>query len=215
MAVAMTALFVALGGTGYAASQLGHRVAARVPAKHHKGACVAALGLCSNLRVAVDQEVDAYVVSRHSQLRGPVGATGANGTSGGNGTNGINGTDGTNGTSGPTGPRGPSDVWQSGDGSLQSSAPPLSVSVPAGNFLVVAKTVALSGSGYSACFLNGGSASDNGYGANTTNVEQMTITNVETTHLSAPGTITLSCFSGGGNTVGYAKLTATQIGAVH
>jgi hypothetical protein len=75
MAVALLALFVALGGTGYAASQLGHRSA--VVAKKKK--------------------------PKTPSLRGPKGDTGDRGIQGPGGTNGTNGANGVNGANGTNG----------------------------------------------------------------------------------------------------------------
>jgi hypothetical protein len=77
-------------------------------------------------------------------LRGPAGADGIDGT---NGTNGINGTNGTNATS---------DVHQASNG---AQAGPLSVSVPAGSYLVVGyASVSNNDTGdpqYAVCSING------------------------------------------------------------
>ena len=86
MGVAIAALFVALGGTGYAATQLpaGHGdVQAARKSKKKKVACLATTpALCSNLKSAVDNEVARFVATHKSQLSGAPGSPGPQGTTG-------------------------------------------------------------------------------------------------------------------------------------
>ena len=105
MAVAMTALFVALGGTGYAATQLpgGPSDVHAAKKKKKKPACLASVTpLCSSLKASVDQEIVTFAAAHQNQLRGPQGPAGPAGPAGTNGTNGTNGANGTNGTNGAT-----------------------------------------------------------------------------------------------------------------
>jgi hypothetical protein len=94
MVVALIALFVALGGTGYGASMIvrgsGPSVAASAKASKKK-ACVSVNSLCPKLRSAVDKRITAYAKAHRSQLRGATGATGAAGATGGQGAQGIQG----------------------------------------------------------------------------------------------------------------------------
>src|ERR1700730_17514268 len=100
-------------------------------------------------------------------LKGKPGATGATGKEGvpgkegkaakegapgKEGKEGKEGALGNEGKEGKEGARGPSEVWQAGDGSALSTQP-LSVSVPAGSYLVQAKTVVSAGTGESTCLL--------------------------------------------------------------
>jgi hypothetical protein len=170
------------------------------------------------------RQINPKVLTALKGKPGPTGATGATGAPGAPGKEGTAGKEGKEGKEGATGKegkegkegaRGPSDVWQAGDGSA-SSTQPLSVSVPAGSYLVQAKTVVSAGAGESICILAGGSASDNAKGSTeASGITEMTLTNVETTVLSTPGTIKLECTGGAGQLFRYAKLTATQVGAVH
>ncbi len=148
-------------------------------------------------------------------LKGKNGAPGKEGAAGKEGSPGKEGPVGKEGKEGKEGPRGPSDVWQAGDGSSAASTPPLSISVPAGAYVVQAKTVIAGGEGTSACFVTGGNAKDNTYGATEkTGITQMTINNAETTTLTSPGTIKLECL-GSAEFFFYAKLTATQVATLH
>src|SRR5271165_5431502 len=78
------------------------------------------------------------------KLTGNTGATGAAGATG------LRGVEGPRGKEGPEGAR--SDVWQAGTGKAESTAP-LWVSVPAGSYLVVAKTVVAGGEAVVACYV--------------------------------------------------------------
>ena len=86
--------------------------------------------------------------------------------------------------------------------------------VPAGSYLVVANTVASGGAAEVACGVTGGSKKDNAYGQTSATVNQLTLTDVETTVLSSPGKIEVSC-GGTPEHFWYATLTATQVGTVH
>jgi hypothetical protein len=88
MVVALVALFVALGGSGYAAT---HMPAAA--AKHSKKGAKALTAAQVNAMIAT------YFAAHRAQLIGPKGNPGANGT---NGTNGANGAPGANGATNVT-----------------------------------------------------------------------------------------------------------------
>ncbi|HME03145.1 MAG TPA: hypothetical protein VKG38_08965 [Solirubrobacteraceae bacterium] len=142
------------------------------------------------------------------KLTGNTGATGAAGATG------LRGVEGPRGKEGPEGAR--SDVWQAGTGKAESTAP-LSVSVPAGSYLVVAKTVAAGAASevaVVACYVKGGGEEDRASGQIGETVKELTLTNVETTVLSTPGTIELEC-KGQADHFWDAKLTATKVGAIH
>jgi hypothetical protein len=81
MTVALLALFIAVGGTGYAS---GVRVLDPLAAasKAKKPACVSAPALCRNIRSAVDREIAGYVRAHRGQLVGPAGPQGAGGAAG-------------------------------------------------------------------------------------------------------------------------------------
>jgi hypothetical protein len=99
MTVALLALFIAVGGTGYAS---GVRVlnTGAATSKAKQQACVSAPALCRNLRSAVDREIAAYVHAHRSQLAGPTGAHGAVGAVGAAGAAGAAGSAGATGVPG-------------------------------------------------------------------------------------------------------------------
>jgi hypothetical protein len=101
MAVALTALFVALGGTGYAASQLQHSSGLPAAKKKHQSSCIARMkALCSDLRAAVDAELRSYVAAHRETLVGPKGSQGQPGIQGAQGQQGIQGAPGSTGPPG-------------------------------------------------------------------------------------------------------------------
>jgi hypothetical protein len=146
------------------------------------------------------------------------GATGKAGAAGATGAAGKEGAPGKEGTPGKTGERGPSDVWQVGDGSSSESKPPLTLSLPAGTFLVQAKTVIDGSKGDDLCDVAvvGGGDLDRAYGATSesaTGIPQTTLNNLGTVVLSTASKVELSCT--GNATFFYAKMTATQVGTLH
>lgn len=100
MTVAMLALFIAVGGTGFASQFRAGAPAGMTASKAKKPACVSALSLCRNLRTAVDKEIATYARTHRSQLAGPSGAQGPAGVAG---TPGAAGSAGTNGAAGAAG----------------------------------------------------------------------------------------------------------------
>lgn len=93
MIVACVALFVALGGTGYAASQLNRPTTPAGAAKHKKPKE-------PSLQQLINAAVAKYVSSHRSQLAGPQGPAGAAGAAG------PKGEPGPQGPAGETGPSG-------------------------------------------------------------------------------------------------------------
>jgi hypothetical protein len=97
MIVACTALFVALGGSGYAATQIGHSAA-----KHKKSKAPSQQAL-------INAAVAKYFASHHNQfvgpagVAGPTGPTGPAGPAGPIGLTGLTGPQGLPGEVGPTG----------------------------------------------------------------------------------------------------------------
>ncbi|HEV3093106.1 MAG TPA: hypothetical protein VGY30_01180 [Solirubrobacteraceae bacterium] len=91
MVVACTALFVALGGSGYAATQIAHSAA-----KHKKSKAPSQQALIS-------AAVAKYFATHHDQFVGPAGPMGAAGPTGAKGTNGERGETGQRGETGPSG----------------------------------------------------------------------------------------------------------------
>jgi len=142
------------------------------------------------------------------KLAGKVGPAGAVGPQGPKGEPGSSGAKGEAGAKGERGEQGPSAVWRA------SGTPPLTVSVPAGNYVVAAKTSEYGGNGTSRCDLENGSEEiDAAFGEiETSGITQITIPNLGTASRGAPGTITLECTGAG--TFNDAQLTATQVGAI-
>ena len=91
MTVALLALFVAVGGTGFASEFRAATPLGATVTKAKKPACVSALSLCKNIRSAVDREIAAYVRAHRSQLSGAAGAQGPAGLAGAAGTAGAAG----------------------------------------------------------------------------------------------------------------------------
>lgn len=155
-----------------------------------------------------------YLINKTSQINPKVlkKLKGTSGTPGSPGKQGVAGAIGANGAQGPKGAdgkQGPSAAWHA------KGTPPLTVSVPAGEYVVTGKTSEFGGSGTSRCDLeNGEEEIDATFGSiDTTGVTQITIPSLGTASLSAPGTITLECKGVG--TFINAQLTATQVGAIH
>jgi hypothetical protein len=146
------------------------------------------------------------------RLRGTSGKRGAPGTRGLAGAIGATGGQGPKGEGlkGETGGRGPSDVFHA------EGKPPLTVSVPAGQYVVAGKVTESNGSGLSRCDLENGKAEqiDASFGSiETTGVTQVTMPSLGTVSLAAPDTITLECQGPGA--FSFAQLTATQVAAIH
>jgi hypothetical protein len=150
-------------------------------------------------------------------LAGPAGPAGPKGDAG---AAGAKGDKGDKGDTGNTGPRGPSDAYSVGDASDSGSAPPLTLSLPAGDFVISAKVTGYSPSTAAVttlCFLSAGASDLNMYGSlENSGHTQETVSGTITAHLDSPGDVTLSCISGSGTaTFGFANITATQVGALH
>jgi hypothetical protein len=93
MVVALIALFVAMGGSGYAATQLPGKASDSAAKRKKKP------------RKHADRAQDiALIRQQAAKLRGPRGFRGLPGANGTNGTNGTNGVKGDKGDQGPAGP---------------------------------------------------------------------------------------------------------------
>jgi hypothetical protein len=186
MVIALIALFVALGGTGYAATELGHGHAGATAAKKKKKPVVSLRG-----------------------PRGPKGATGATGALG---------------APGATGAPGPSDAFSgfnNGPVAINSSTLESigTLNVPAGSYVIVAKTWATDNSGSATlikCQLTAGGDTDTTRaqletGAGSAEVQALAFNVVHT--FSAPGSVNLACASFV-NKVSFSdiKITAIKVG---
>jgi hypothetical protein len=218
--VGLLALFVALGGTSYAAVKL--------PA-----------GSVGPTQIAANAVTSAKVKNgsllardfRQGQLpsgvAGPAGPAGAKGDPGTPGQDGVAGRDGATGHDGATGARGPSDVYQASDGSTvdwtSSFTTQRSLNLPAGTFVVTATGVANSnGSAMESVdcrLLVGGTnvdqATDLFLGASATPGEKVPISLTGAITLAAPAPAELQCESTGIGNVIYPSITAVEVGTVH
>jgi Collagen triple helix repeat (20 copies) len=95
MVVALVALFLALGGSGYAATQIGHSAGKSKKSK------------APSQQTLIKAAVAKYFASHHNQLVGPAGPTGVAGPAGANGPAGAPGPEGAAGLQGPKGETGP------------------------------------------------------------------------------------------------------------
>jgi hypothetical protein len=116
LVISMVALFVAMGGTGYAALKL---------PKNSVGSKQIRTGAVGS------SEVKNGSLTKKDFRAGQIPA-GPRGLAGPAGTNGINGHDG------GTGPRGPSDAWVSISGGPHDGSNSASVTVPAGDYVAAA-----------------------------------------------------------------------------
>jgi hypothetical protein len=147
--------------------------------------------------------------------RGPKGATGspgAGGAAGAKGADGANGATGPQGVEGPKGEIGPSDAYEVGEG---TSAPPLTLSLPAGNYVATAKVTAYSAPAteFILCTLSGGVRNSYLYGSLTTGTSDITMSGSIAFNLATPGSVTLVC--DGSATFGYANIIAIKVGTLH
>ncbi len=160
-------------------------------------------------------QINPKVLKRLRGTSGTPGSTGAQGLAGAIGANGGQGPTGADGKQGPegeTGEQGPSAAWHA------EGTPPLTVSVPAGEYVVTSKASEFGGTGNSFCQLKTGAETiDISFGqvVKAPGIETITIANLGTASLAAPETITLECAGPGTSTFGFAQLTATQVGAIH
>jgi len=138
--LASAALFIALGGTAFAASgliQAGEIAPGAVTSKAIRAGAVEPKDLSTSTRALLE-------AGAHGETGpgGSNGANGANGPNGANGTNGIDGTDGSNGVDGTNGTIAPLSATK-GLTALPTASPPTTVvelTVPAGSYVVLAKT---------------------------------------------------------------------------
>lgn len=115
--IASVALFVALGGTGYAASEIAHSAA-----KHKKAPSQSSL---------IAKAVAKYFAQHHGQFVGGQGPAGPQGQTGATGPAGAKGEKGEKGEAGPTGPAGAASVTASLKGPITTgSSSPVALGGP-------------------------------------------------------------------------------------
>lgn len=91
MIVALFALVLAIGGTGYASQLRSGRSLATTAKRATKPACVSGVSLCHKLRSAVDRQIAAYFRTHRKLLVGPQGGQGGQGPAGASGSAGAPG----------------------------------------------------------------------------------------------------------------------------
>jgi hypothetical protein len=223
LVISLVALFVALGGTGYAALKLPN---------NSVGSSQIKTGAVRSSEV----KDGSLKLKDFGKGQIPTGARGAVGPAGPPGANGANGHDGA------TGARGPSDAYVANTSGSQNDSSSISVNVPAGDY-------AAAGSGQVLYFRNDStypttegevtcsltSAGDTAHNAGTfatvpshgfaISTERGGLTTVSQNtafHLTAAGTIVYTCSNApagtqDGSTMQYSNLrvTAIQVGTVH
>jgi hypothetical protein len=225
--VSMVALFVALGGSSYAA--------VTITGKQIKDGSITTKDIKD--RSLLNRDFKPGQLPRGGT--GPQGSAGAAGGAGGTraGTNGANGQDG------GTGPRGPSDAYVSGNVGPQSNSNSASVTVPAGDYVAAASGQVLyfrddstfpGSEGEANCSLtSAGDAAHNtgtfatvpshGFWGGTQRGGAATVSQNSAFHLASGGTITYTCSNAalgmqdGAATMQYSnmRVTAIQVGALH
>lgn len=201
--IATLALFLALGGAAFAATQLPRN---SVGTGQLKPEAVTAGKIAKKTR---------------NQLKGDRGATGPQGPAGKTGAKGATGATGATGAKGDTGARGPAGADGTGPAfevftapSTQktigiSPTPIVAENLNAGAYVFTANVVVEATSpGTVTCTLaSGGEAVEelNGVG------ETMTLSLSATRTLGGPGAETLTCSTTGGANANYANLIATQV----
>jgi hypothetical protein len=219
--ISVIALFVALGGTGYAASKL---------ARNSVGSAQIRTGAVGTSEVK-DHSLRLKDF-RSGQI--PAGARGAVGPAGANGTNGHDGA---------PGGRGPSDAYTGNNTGPSNGSNSASVSVPAGDYVVAASGQVLyfkdnstypASEGETTCSLT--SAGDTSHNATTFATVPShgfysppqeggvaTVSQNSAFHLTSPGTITYTCSNAPlGSQDGSAfmqyhnmRITAIRVAALH
>lgn len=194
MVVALIALFVALGGTTYAAIRL---PANSVGTKQLKNGAVTAQKVKDHSLLARD--------FKSGQL--PQGVPGQQGPKG------------DSGPKGDPGPTGPSDAYQIANNDYTLGSETLTLDVPAGSYVIVGKAMALSTSPVSAdsvCTLSPSDGFVDVAMQETPSGARVMLNNEATDTFSVPTRISYYCY-GGATPWGWMqmRLIATKVGAVH
>ena len=232
--ISLIALFVALGGTSYAAIALAPKNSVGSPQVINGS--LQTVDLSKKARAALKGNrgpagpAGAQGAQGAAGLTGAAGAAGpagATGPAGSAGAVGATGPAGASGAAGATGPRGPSDVYQAADLSFvawtTTYSTQRSLSLPAGNWLVTATGVANSNGGadeHVDCRMQLGgvtldSAEDLILAPNFAAGERDTFSLQGAGTLAAAGTATLQCQSDGSGNVVDPSITAIQVETLH
>lgn len=176
-----------------------------------------AVVMCFAMLMGIASTAMAAVPGKASISKGKKAKRGPRGKRGKPGATGPQGPKGDTGAQGPKGEIGPSDAYEVGDASSSLSVPPLTLNLPAGNYVASAKYTAYSPTVAAttvACFLSGGGRNSTLYSAlEQTGVIQNSASGSILVHLATNGSVTLSC--SGSATFGYANITAIKVGTLH
>jgi hypothetical protein len=238
--VSMIALFVALGGSSYAA--------VTITGKQIKDSTITTKDVKNGSLLKVDFKAGQLPRGAtgatgatglqggagHDGATGPAGTAGAAGTPGTPGTNGTNGTDGTDGHDGA---RGPSDGYVSPNVGPANDSNSASVTVPAGDYVASASgqvlysrsdsTYPVSDAEVLCSLASAGDAAHNtgsfatapshGYSSGTDRGGLATVSQYSAFHLTSAGTITYTCSNATSGTkdpsatMNYANMHVTAI----
>jgi hypothetical protein len=225
--VACLALFVALGGVSYAATQLPKN---SVGAQQIKKESVTSAKVKDGSLLAVDFESGQIGAGPKGQAgeRGPQGEAGPKGDQGGRGNQGDRGAQG---SQGDVGPRGPSDAYYVYDNTSAVDEKEASLPVPAGSYVVDASMRAASEDATDfanvLCFLSATNMTNAGVGETQLTISPTTSGHVEYHQATAEtaltvgpggGTIFFYCekFQGDAEPMlGRVRIIATQIETLH
>ncbi|MEY2513631.1 MAG: hypothetical protein QOJ89_989 [bacterium] len=217
--VGYVALFVALGGTSYAAIKL---PSGSVGTKQLRTNAVTAKKLARNAVTARAVKPRSLLASAFAPGQLPAGATGPQGNPGLPGLigpAGPAGTAGTMGLPGETGATGPSDTYVTSVSPLSNPTTGITVAVPAGTYVVMARaTVHNNGAGVILTECDLGPSDDLGGATDLTDTtldggHYASVSSLATVTLSTAGALTFRCNVG--SEVIRAKLVAIKIGALH
>jgi hypothetical protein len=244
--ISLIALFVALGGSSYAAVQLSK---GQVKTKHIAKNAVTTKKVKDGSLLGKDFKVGELPAGEQGPAgpqglagapgqRGPAGPQGAQGPKGDTGAKGETGQTGAKGDTGATGSKGdpgiqgepgvdgadgapgPSDAWSASYNDYDYSGNrAISVTVPAGHFVVNAKgSIYSTNGGTGLCTLTGGGGDPLDQAYSHTSAETETTYPVQGVRtFPTGGTLTYECTAPGGTlrAVGWMKLTAIKVGALH
>jgi hypothetical protein len=239
------ALFIALGGISYAAVTLPNN---SVTSKQIRNGTITSADLKNNKAVKSIDVVDGSLLGKDFKAgelvagapgpqgspgpKGDTGATGSKGDQGIRGEPGVDGADGAPGSKGDQGIQGepgvdgadgapgPSDAWSASYNDYDYSGNrAISVTVPAGHFVVNAKgSIYSTDGGTGLCTLTGGGGDPLDQAYSHTSADKETTYPVQGVRsFPTGGTLTYECTAPGGTlrAVGWMKLTAIKVGALH
>jgi hypothetical protein len=198
MVIALIALVVAMSGSAVAASL--------ITSKQIKDGTIQTRDISKTAIHSLKATAATSGVPGPAGLQGPQGDPGPKGDPGAPGAQGV------------AGPTGPSDAYSVGDASNSGSQPPLTLNLPAGDYIAFGQYSLAwpqAASAPAGCSLFGGGGDANLYAT----VEQGGVTQTTSSgsirvHLTSPGTVKLTCSSPAA-WIGWASITAIKVGALH